>query len=918
MDGIRGEVSNKIRSAIKAKLMELGAYVDDELPDYIMVMVANKRSRQQMEDDLQLFLGDSTSAFTSWLHTVLSKLQQVTVNSSELKKGSDKKRLPTEDHKKEKRKKLKKEKGDTPEKSPEKPKAKEKVLTEKGNDPVDPQPKIKLVKSEPVDIIVDAVPPPTASTQSSEKNRSGTQHKKSSDSKVNDEDDDDDFINLKADVEGEMWGEAEETTGSAVRSSTASELKTPAATSRTKLLDANVVETVSESSKHLKPISSSSSSLPTEAVSTSVSTSSAKTAAVDPKPAPRIIRISETIREEQETLKPASKVVRDPQALAKRVFQSHIVSQRNIQDREDKSRKRSSSSLASENRTRRSDHRSVRKHEQPDLRETLRKERQKERENERDRERGQRRSREQSRGRKTQTGVSSVARSSSSHRDENDPDPALASVVRVKPRPQIPAALQANRSLILKAVAEAQKSVSKVVVRSVLPNSLSPTKQQPVKKSVKDRLQTRQQPNAKISPLSKKQAGRLPSRETLRKMSFTVHAKKSEQSNEPPGAEFGEVSDDDSIILDPSLNILIQVPSSPAVEESHGPPDPIKTEKVRRWIKDVEEATKSDTVGSGINTGIGTEAETFEELESSSKHASDEDSGEFDDALEVDTTSLKTSDIHSVVISEDQTLKQASATQFVVTLDGLDPMLLRSFALESDQQVHSSTKQQTRKLQDESNQEDEENLLRDELVKEQLLRQELLRQQAAIREQKAGQRPTIAVPPVAAPVNAAIKRPASPSSPLETRPPKVLTAVGKSLPAERCKFWPSCKNGDKCEFHHPSVPCKLFPNCKFSDRCLYIHPNCRYNTGCTRTDCPYTHSVPRSGLSSTTTGTTCGSHLGNQPIKQACKYFPNCSNLSCPFIHPTVCKFGTHCTKPKCQFIHSDKGLITKHKWVRH
>ena len=33
------EISKKIRAAIKTKLEELGAYVDEELPDYIMVMV---------------------------------------------------------------------------------------------------------------------------------------------------------------------------------------------------------------------------------------------------------------------------------------------------------------------------------------------------------------------------------------------------------------------------------------------------------------------------------------------------------------------------------------------------------------------------------------------------------------------------------------------------------------------------------------------------------------------------------------------------------------------------------------------------------------------------------------------------------------------------------------------------------------
>lgn len=54
---------------------------DEELPDYVMVMVANKRSQSQMEEDLQLFLGSSTVVFTTWLHQVLQKLQEVTVAS---------------------------------------------------------------------------------------------------------------------------------------------------------------------------------------------------------------------------------------------------------------------------------------------------------------------------------------------------------------------------------------------------------------------------------------------------------------------------------------------------------------------------------------------------------------------------------------------------------------------------------------------------------------------------------------------------------------------------------------------------------------------------------------------------------------------------------------------------------------------
>ena len=44
---------------------------DDELPDYIMVMVANKKSESQMTDDLSLFLGNNTTKFTSWLVSIV-------------------------------------------------------------------------------------------------------------------------------------------------------------------------------------------------------------------------------------------------------------------------------------------------------------------------------------------------------------------------------------------------------------------------------------------------------------------------------------------------------------------------------------------------------------------------------------------------------------------------------------------------------------------------------------------------------------------------------------------------------------------------------------------------------------------------------------------------------------------------------
>lgn len=30
------------------------------------------------------------------------------------------------------------------------------------------------------------------------------------------------------------------------------------------------------------------------------------------------------------------------------------------------------------------------------------------------------------------------------------------------------------------------------------------------------------------------------------------------------------------------------------------------------------------------------------------------------------------------------------------------------------------------------------------------------------------------------------------------------------MQAEKCKFWPDCKNGDDCPFYHPTVTCRWF------------------------------------------------------------------------------------------------------------
>ncbi|XP_047516919.1 zinc finger CCCH domain-containing protein 14 isoform X2 [Pieris napi] len=129
MDVVGSEIGQKMRSAIKAKLTELGCYVDDELPDYVMVMVANKRTQMQMEDDLQLFLADNTELFVNWLHQVLKKLQEVTVAAPlKIDKQKAKERSASKDRK-SKEKKDKSKRSDLLKKS--KKKEKEKLLHKK-------------------------------------------------------------------------------------------------------------------------------------------------------------------------------------------------------------------------------------------------------------------------------------------------------------------------------------------------------------------------------------------------------------------------------------------------------------------------------------------------------------------------------------------------------------------------------------------------------------------------------------------------------------------------------------------------------------------------------------------------------------------------------------------------------------------
>ncbi|XP_027953889.1 zinc finger CCCH domain-containing protein 14 isoform X6 [Eumetopias jubatus] len=132
---------------------------------------------------------------------------------------------------------------------------------------------------------------------------------------------------------------------------------------------------------------------------------------------------------------------------------------------------------------------------------------------------------------------------------------------------------------------------------------------------------------------------------------------------------------------------------------------------------------------------------------------------------------------------------------------------------------------------------------------------------------------------------------------------------------ERCKYWPACKNGDECAYHHPVSPCKAFPNCKFAEKCLFVHPNCKYDAKCTKPDCPFTHMNRRIPVLPPKPVATPASPSSSQ----LCRYFPACKKMECPFYHPKHCRFNTQCTRPDCTFYHPTITVPPRHalKWIR-
>ncbi|KAK5853023.1 hypothetical protein PBY51_006846 [Eleginops maclovinus] len=138
--------------------------------------------------------------------------------------------------------------------------------------------------------------------------------------------------------------------------------------------------------------------------------------------------------------------------------------------------------------------------------------------------------------------------------------------------------------------------------------------------------------------------------------------------------------------------------------------------------------------------------------------------------------------------------------------------------------------------------------------------------------------------------------------------------IKKKKGIERCRFWPVCKIGDECAYHHPTTLCKTFPTCKFGDKCLFVHPNCKYDGRCTKPDCPFTHVTRRSTVAPPPRPAV-------QPVQTAsvCRFFPECKKMDCPFYHPKPCRFAAKCKRSGCTFYHPTTSVPPRHalKWTK-
>ena len=69
-------LTSQLRDKVKCKLVEIDEFnnMDEQLTDYVMSMVANENTHDQLVEDLEPFLAHDAANFSTWLHETMRSL----------------------------------------------------------------------------------------------------------------------------------------------------------------------------------------------------------------------------------------------------------------------------------------------------------------------------------------------------------------------------------------------------------------------------------------------------------------------------------------------------------------------------------------------------------------------------------------------------------------------------------------------------------------------------------------------------------------------------------------------------------------------------------------------------------------------------------------------------------------------------
>ncbi|GAB0094921.1 hypothetical protein DMENIID0001_102470 [Sergentomyia squamirostris] len=854
MENLGSEIGQKMRHAVKAKLLELNTgnssgYVDDELPDYVMIMVANKRSRQQMVDDLALFLGSNTEEFVNWLHQVLQKLQEVSLPPTLIQKSSKRKASESTDntHKKDKKKekRTKKSTKSQPSNSStksagEKSKSSSSTtsitdvfanqLIQKAKKTLETEPTVKVKKREgtpEVDRDEDKtpendfdIPTITEISENTEATRRKElleleeiqkkiyQAKRQLQNLTSDESEDEDFINLKAD--GEDFDEPDPKQSELDLTGTHSTFRNPSPIvfdlPAAKASSSSSSEKEGDVSEPEPPVRKTSvkDRLGTKpATEPSTATTKSKT---------NIISLSANRRSEKEIYIPAFRRREMEKVKEVAVKEKEVTRIRRVFEGAIEKTWRDKRDVRDQPKV------TIVKEAKPTVRQRI--------------------------------GSRVIVAPPKPEFDEDSVDVAVNSVVKIKPRPVLPLGKQANKNLLLRAMAEAQKSTAAAVAKKTLDKK-------PLTKS------TRMSKKANILI-------EVPRGDSSREDEYVPTPVSKRHENDIELIYIPQTSCEDT--EDDAMESIVV---NDAEEDQKTPQFVVTLDGIFKGINDSlkkKSSAKSVRDRGGEKKVVSVEPSCRETPKGSP--AKKRESQERNKKVDVTPTKRSLNDRDSLQECESPEPPRKRRTRSPIRFD-LDEKPKRKESPGTPRSTHKTPEKDP-----------ERNSKSDGDGHTVTIRK--------IETKKYENLPSLL---------SSITVPQPPVKPKERCKYFPNCTKGDTCefihPSMPCKSFPNCKFGEMCLYLHPK--------CKYDLTCSRLDCNFSHTPVISAAPPLASHVVPVHNYKMIT----------QNLLPPLCKFYPKCSNTLCTFYHPKMCRFGRACmNKVECNFYHYDLPAVDKFKWV--